>query len=89
MNAQRDIRLGPFRGLNREQAAAYMGVGTTKFDQMVADGRAPKAKRIDGRLVWDIRRLDSAFDNLPDDGPRPQNTADAACGFGSQTGPAT
>jgi predicted DNA-binding transcriptional regulator AlpA len=54
------------RGLNREQAAEYIGVGSTKFDQMVADGRMPKPKRIDGRVVWDRLQLDSAFELLPD-----------------------
>lgn len=52
------------RGLNREQSAAYIGVGTTKFDEMVADGRMPKAVEIDGRRVWDRFRLDAAFDDL-------------------------
>jgi excisionase family DNA binding protein len=37
------------RGLSRDEAARYIGVGTTKFDEMVADGRMPRPKRIDGR----------------------------------------
>lgn len=53
------------RGLNREQAAAYVGVGLSKFDAMVEDGRMPKPKRVDRRKVWDIRALDLAFDDLP------------------------
>lgn len=53
------------RGLSRCQAAAYVGISPTKFDQMVKDGRMPKAKRIDGRTVWDRVALDSAFDDLP------------------------
>lgn len=62
------------RGLSREQAADYFGVSPTKFDEMVADGRAPKPKRIDGRRVWDLRKLDRAFEALdgdhePDDDP--------------------
>jgi hypothetical protein len=56
------------RGLCRDQAAAYIGIGVTKFDEMVADGRMPRPKRIDARKVWDIRELDLAFDALPDDG---------------------
>lgn len=56
----------PRRGLSRTQAATYVGVGATKFDEMVSDGRMPPPKRIDGRVVWDIRALDLAFDNLPD-----------------------
>ena len=51
-------------------AAAYVGVSVTKFDQLVADGRMPKPKRIDRRIVWDIRELDLAFDALPDDAPK-------------------
>lgn len=56
----------PPRGLSREQAAAYIGIGSTKFDELVQDGRMPKPKLIDGRNVWDIRALDLAFDALPD-----------------------
>jgi hypothetical protein len=55
----------PPRGLSREEAAAYIGVGATKFDQLVQRGDMPGPKRIDGRKVWDRRRLDSAFDALP------------------------
>lgn len=55
----------PRRGLSRIEAAIYVGVGLTKFDQMVADGRMPGARVIDGRKVWDIRRLDMAFEALP------------------------
>jgi hypothetical protein len=54
------------RGLHREEAAIYIGVGTSKFDQMVADGRMPQPKIIDARRVWDRHRLDIAFDELPD-----------------------
>jgi predicted DNA-binding transcriptional regulator AlpA len=55
----------PPRGLSRGKAAEYIGISTTKFDQMVADRRMPKPKRIDGRLVWDRLQLDIAFDGLP------------------------
>jgi hypothetical protein len=55
------------RGLSREQSADYYGISATKFDEMVADGRAPKPKKIDGRRVWDIRQLDRAFDKLDGD----------------------
>lgn len=53
------------RGLSRVEAAAYIGVGASKFDSMVADNRMPKAKKIDGRRVWDVRALDHFFDLLP------------------------
>jgi predicted DNA-binding transcriptional regulator AlpA len=59
-----DLFSYPPRGMNREAAARYVGLGTTKFDQMVLDGRMPKSKRIDGRVVWDRLLLDAAFDDL-------------------------
>lgn len=61
------------RGLSRAQSAAYIGIGATKFDQMVADGRMPKPKRIDGRVLWDRVALDEAFEALPTDGPADQD----------------
>lgn len=54
------------RGLSRERAAEYIGVGATKFDELVADGRMPKPLRIDGRVLWDRYRLDAAFEALSD-----------------------
>ena len=57
----------PPRGLNRGEAAAYVGVSPTLFDEMVGDGRMPKPKRINSRTVWDRHQLDKAFEALPDD----------------------
>lgn len=57
----------PPRGLSRVAAAAYIGVSPSLFDIMVKDGRMPKPKRINARTVWDRRRLDEAFDALPDE----------------------
>jgi hypothetical protein len=54
------------RGLSRDESAAYIGIGVTKFDELVADGRMPKPKVIDGRRVWDRHRLDLCFSALPD-----------------------
>lgn len=56
----------PPLGLSREEAARYVGVGTTLFDEMVADHRMPAPKRINKRAVWDRTRLEMAFANLPD-----------------------
>ena len=58
----------PPRGLSRLEAAAYVGVSASKFDELVRDGRMPKPKRVDGRVIWDRLRLDVAFGELPDDG---------------------
>jgi hypothetical protein len=59
------IRPIPRRGLSRIEAAIYVGVSLTKFDELVRTGRMPDPKRIDGRKVWDVRGLDLAFDELP------------------------
>lgn len=56
------------RGLSRVQAAEYIGVGVTKFDEMVTDGRMPQAKHVDARTIWDRMQLDAAFTAL--DGAR-------------------
>lgn len=61
------VLMVPRRGLSREEAAAYVGVGLTKFDEMVAYGRMPNPKKVDRRKLWDIRQLDMAFDALDDD----------------------
>ncbi|CAN7505543.1 hypothetical protein LJR104_003440 [Neorhizobium sp. LjRoot104] len=53
------------RGLNRQQAADYIGVSASLFDQMVKDGRMPNAKRVNGRTIWDRLALDAAFSRLP------------------------
>jgi len=56
------------RGLTRTQAALYIGVGTTTFDEMVKDGRMPQPKEIGQRRVWDKEELDASFETLPTKG---------------------
>ena len=68
-----NIRPVPRRGLSREEAAMYIGISPTKFDELVADRRMPGPMKIDGRNVWDIRRLDLAFDVLSEEN-RARNT---------------
>jgi hypothetical protein len=53
------------RGLSREEAAIYLGISPSKFDELRKNGRVGPAKLIDGRKVWDIRALDEAFDSFP------------------------
>ncbi|MBU1313968.1 MAG: hypothetical protein KJ947_22515 [Alphaproteobacteria bacterium] len=66
-----DTILYPPRGLSRAEAARYIGVGTTKFDEMVHDRRMPRPKRVDGRVIWDRIALDAAFSDLPDEHENP------------------
>ncbi|GMO57951.1 hypothetical protein [Bradyrhizobium ottawaense] len=61
-------RLSPRRGLSREEAATYLGISPSKFDELRKDGRVGAARLIDGRKVWDIYALDQAFDALPYEG---------------------
>ena len=67
----------PPRGLSRVQAAAYVGVSPSLFDEMVADHRMPGPKHINARRVWDRVALDEAFTTLPDaaGGPNPWDEA--------------
>lgn len=66
----------PPRGMCREEAARWVGVSPSLFDQMVKDGRMPLPKLINSRVVWDRYQLDPAFQALPDRGPS-RETADA------------
>jgi predicted DNA-binding transcriptional regulator AlpA len=56
------------RGLSRSEAAAYIGVSASLFDEMVKDGRMPGPKRVNSRVIWDRRQLDEAFEELPEPG---------------------
>jgi hypothetical protein len=48
-------------GLPEPESAGAIGVSVSKFREMVADGRMPKPRRIDGRLVYDVDELRAAF----------------------------
>ncbi|MGH1587688.1 helix-turn-helix transcriptional regulator [Methylobacterium phyllosphaerae] len=60
----------PRRGLSRSEVARYVGVSMPTFDLLVSNGQMPKPYRIGRRLIWDLRKLDTAFDALsgPDEG---------------------
>lgn len=57
----------PPRGLSREEAARYIGVGATTFDKLVEEGRMPRPKHVGKRVVWDRLKLDAAFADLDED----------------------
>jgi excisionase family DNA binding protein len=60
------------RGLSRQEAARYVGISTTKFDELVREGEMPQPFRIGSRTIWDLRKLDAAFDLLS--GPEETNS---------------
>lgn len=63
----------PRRGLRREEAAIYVGLSPSMFDQMVEAGVLPKPKKFGAASVWDMRLLDQmAFgDPLPNANDNP------------------
>lgn len=61
------------RGLSRVQAAAYIGVGPTKFDELVRSGIMPRPRKIGARRLWDKPEIDVAFAELPRVGDEPES----------------
>ena len=51
-------------GLSLKEAAAYIGVSMSLFDQMVDDGRMPQPVRINARVVWDRKGIEEAWGRL-------------------------
>lgn len=66
MSTHSDAFSYPPRGMNRVEAARYIGVAPSTFDSMIVQGTVPKPKMARGRLVWDRIALDMAFNELPD-----------------------
>ena len=54
----------PPRGLRRVEAAAYIGVSPSLFDQMIFEGAMPKPVRFKGRVIWDRHAIDLAWEEL-------------------------
>jgi hypothetical protein len=57
----------PRRGLSRVEAAMYLGISPSKFDELHKTGRIGPAKILDGRKLYGIEMLDEFFDALPDE----------------------
>lgn len=55
-------------GMAREEAAEYIGVSPNLFDQLVDDGRMPKARKINSRRLWMRIEVEKAFALLPVEG---------------------
>jgi predicted DNA-binding transcriptional regulator AlpA len=73
-------------GFRRTEAAAFIGVSASKFDQMVKAGDMPEPHRIGGVVIWRGDDLLAAFNRLTgrgDDGEvSPQDAWDKAVGLG-------
>lgn len=55
-------------GLGEQEAAASVGLGVTKFREMVTARRMPRPRKIDNRMIYDVDELREAFKSLPHDG---------------------
>ena len=64
MRLQKPNHLISPRGLRAEDAAAYLGMGKTKFLELVDRGTLPRAVAIDSIKIWDRFDLDAALENL-------------------------
>jgi predicted DNA-binding transcriptional regulator AlpA len=69
------------RGLRLDNAADYLGMGRTKFLELVDDGRLPRAIAVDGVRVWDRYDLDDAFEQFKSAANAPPNSFDAVLGM--------
>ena len=58
-------RQTPRRGLSRVEAAQYLGISPSKFDELRQSGQIGPAKTIGSRLLFDLYALDEFFDSLP------------------------
>ncbi len=65
INSTRPIPLPTARLLSRGEAAAYVGISPVTFDKLVTENLMPPAKRIYSRILWDVRQIDSAIEDLP------------------------
>jgi predicted DNA-binding transcriptional regulator AlpA len=59
-----DSFANPPRLMELERAAAYVGLGRTKFSEMVKAGHMPKPVDLDGSPRWDRIDLDRTVDDL-------------------------
>ena len=55
------------RGLSRVEAATYLGISPSKFDDLRKTNRIAPPKVLDGRLIFMVERLDEFLDALPDE----------------------
>jgi predicted DNA-binding transcriptional regulator AlpA len=89
----------PPRLMELERAAAYVGLGPTKFSEMVKAGHMPKPVDLDGSPRWDRVDLDRTVDDLKEiwRQAKPRSVIDEALerlggpyfSVGIPTGPAT
>ena len=81
MNAKLQDRLIFARGLRADHAAAYVGMGKTKFLELVDNGTIPRPINIGGIKIWDRFDLDAALEAAKDDAASERNSFDKILGL--------
>jgi len=71
--SERAVSLHTRISLNREEAAAAVGVSPAVFDRMVDAGELPKPFRsqVSRRMFWSVAALERAIMGEPKQGPAP------------------
>ena len=72
-------RISP-RGFRADDAVAYLGMGKTKFLELVDKGMIPRPLVIDGIKIWDRLDLDAVIDAAKEDTPTENNSFDKIMG---------
>lgn len=54
----------PPRAFRADRAAAYLGMSTSKFLDLVDQGRLSPGIKVDGMTLWDRLQLDADFEAL-------------------------
>jgi predicted DNA-binding transcriptional regulator AlpA len=76
------------RGLRADDAAAYLGMGKTKFLDLVDKGTIPRAFTIDRIKIWDRFDLDAVIDAAKEDTPTENTSFDKIMGRLNDPSPA-
>jgi len=74
--ARANTRPVPRRGLSRIEAAIYLGLSPSKFDEMRKSGRISPPRLADGRKLWDVLDLDRDFETFPVEGANSEDEED-------------
>jgi excisionase family DNA binding protein len=69
------------RALRLTAAAEYLGIGKTKFLELVENGRLPRPIAVDGMRLWDRFDLDDAFERFKAEADAPPNSFDTVLGL--------
>jgi predicted DNA-binding transcriptional regulator AlpA len=72
------VEVVPRRCLSRQEAARYVGISVTLFDDLVAERAMPQPFSIRSRRLWDIKALDAAIDAAADQAAHSSKWRDVA-----------